>query len=224
MSSVKSAGKISVLILAVTLVLSLASPPAPITANGVPYWDLEQNGVPVTALQVGVGDTFTVDVWIRGILSDDGLTGVYLVVTWDPAMMALDSHEEAPNTHNWEAWHVESLHEDSIDFYAVCGYGGCTPESAVTAGVMVLSLHFRCLGQGSSQVMIRQDADISGQLHILSGVVYPPAFAVTCNQIAKPVGGVVMPTNRLEILTPYIALAGLIAVMSAVAVVKRRRD
>jgi WD40 repeat protein len=38
----------------------------------------------------------------------------------------------------------------------------------------------------------------------------------------RPVGGVVAPANKLEILTPYIALAGLIATLSAVVVVKRR--
>lgn len=38
-----------------------------------------------------------------------------------------------------------------------------------------------------------------------------------------PVGGIVMPTDKLEVLTPYLALAGLLAV-SAVVVVKRRKD
>jgi hypothetical protein len=38
------------------------------------------------------------------------------------------------------------------------------------------------------------------------------------------VGGLVMPTNKLEILTPYLALAGLIAAVSAVVAVKRRKD
>jgi len=38
----------------------------------------------------------------------------------------------------------------------------------------------------------------------------------------RPVGGITLPTNKLEILTPYIALAGLIATLSAVVVVKRR--
>jgi hypothetical protein len=38
------------------------------------------------------------------------------------------------------------------------------------------------------------------------------------------VGGVVVPTNTLAILSPYLALAGLIAAVSAVVVVKRRRD
>jgi hypothetical protein len=42
--------------------------------------------------------------------------------------------------------------------------------------------------------------------------------------LRKPVGGILMPTNKLEILTPYLALAGLIAVVSAVVVVKKRRD
>jgi len=38
------------------------------------------------------------------------------------------------------------------------------------------------------------------------------------------VGGVVVPTNTLAILSPYLALAGLVIAVSAVVVVKRRRD
>jgi len=38
-----------------------------------------------------------------------------------------------------------------------------------------------------------------------------------------PVSGLVMPVNKLEILTPYLALAGLIAASSAVVVVRKRR-
>jgi hypothetical protein len=34
----------------------------------------------------------------------------------------------------------------------------------------------------------------------------------------------VVPTDKLEILAPYLALAGLIAIVSAVVVVKRRGD
>jgi LPXTG-motif cell wall-anchored protein len=40
----------------------------------------------------------------------------------------------------------------------------------------------------------------------------------------RPVGGSVMPTNKLEIMAPFLALAGLVAVVSAVVVVKRRKD
>lgn len=40
---------------------------------------------------------------------------------------------------------------------------------------------------------------------------------------ARPVGGVVVPTDKLEIMTPYLALAGLVAIVSTVVVAKRRR-
>ena len=54
----------------------------------------------------------------------------------------------------------------------------------------------------------------SGDLMIRAVIEVPPA----------PVGGVVMPTNTLAILAPFAALAGLVAVVSAVVVVKKRRD
>jgi hypothetical protein len=38
-----------------------------------------------------------------------------------------------------------------------------------------------------------------------------------------PVGGVVVPTNTLAILTPYLALAGLIAAISTIFVIKKRK-
>jgi hypothetical protein len=41
--------------------------------------------------------------------------------------------------------------------------------------------------------------------------------------LPNPVGGVVLPTSKLEIVAPFAALAGLIAVVSAVVVVKKRR-
>lgn len=40
---------------------------------------------------------------------------------------------------------------------------------------------------------------------------------------SSAVGGVVLPTNTLAILTPYLALAGLVAVVSAAVNVKRKR-
>jgi len=37
------------------------------------------------------------------------------------------------------------------------------------------------------------------------------------------VGGVLVPKNSLEILTPYIALAGLVAAISTIFVIKKRK-
>ena len=44
------------------------------------------------------------------------------------------------------------------------------------------------------------------------------------NQITHPVGGVASPVNKAEIIAPYIALAGLIAAVSTVYIIKKRRD
>jgi hypothetical protein len=66
-----------------------------------PYWDIEQNSVPVHELDVAVGGKFSVDVWIRSI-PGNGLDSFYFVVRWDPAMMALDSFQQTPNSKNWD--------------------------------------------------------------------------------------------------------------------------
>jgi len=49
-------------------------------------------------------------------------------------------------------------------------------------------------------------------------------WAILQTSLSRPVGGVVMPTNKSEILTPYLALVSLVAAVSAVVAVKRRRD
>jgi len=41
--------------------------------------------------------------------------------------------------------------------------------------------------------------------------------------LSRPVGGYVIPANKLAILTPYLALAGLVGVVSAIVVARRRR-
>jgi hypothetical protein len=55
-------------------------------------------------------------------------------------------------------------------------------------------------------------------------VIFSEAMIRASVGLLAPVGGVVMPTNTLAITAPYLALAGLIAVVSAVVVVKRNRD
>jgi hypothetical protein len=45
------------------------------------------------------------------------------------------------------------------------------------------------------------------------------------NQIEiSPVGGISSPVNKIEILTPYLALAGLIAAISTVIVIRKHKD
>jgi hypothetical protein len=46
---------------------------------------------------------------------------------------------------------------------------------------------------------------------------------ISVNQFGV-IGGVATPINKLEVLTPYIALAGLIIAASTIFVIHRRRD
>jgi hypothetical protein len=39
-----------------------------------------------------------------------------------------------------------------------------------------------------------------------------------------PVGGVASPVNKLELIAPYLALAGLVAAVSTVYIMRRRKD
>ena len=62
----------------------------------------------------------------------------------------------------------------------------------------------------------------SGSYPITSLSAVAPDFFYDVEPAA--VGGVVVPVNKLEILTPYLALAGLVIAVSAVVVAKRRKD
>lgn len=81
---------------------------------------------------------------------------------------------------------------------------------------------FHCEGSGSSPInlvdvrlMIPSDGDLP--------IEQPLKGAVNQFELA-PVDGVTTPTNKLEILTPYIVLAGLIAAVSTVYIIKKRKD
>jgi hypothetical protein len=52
---------------------------------------------------------------------------------------------------------------------------------------------------------------------------YNLVIRVVIDPIGTAVGGVVLPTNKLTLVTPYLALAGLIVVVSTVVVVRRRQ-
>jgi hypothetical protein len=179
------------------------------TYVAVPCYDIEQNGVPVNTLNIPVGNTFSVDIWIRNIPSN-GLQSFYFVVSWNQTMMELESYQRAPNP-NWETWNV-GTYGWYIDFY------GWTSNDYITNDMIYLTLTFRCLSQGSSQVRIHDGyLHIDGQENIL-----PPDFDVTCNQYkSNPVGGINAPTEKLTILTPYIALVGLIGTISSIFAIRR---
>ena len=191
----------------------------PILDVQYPIVDIEQNGVPVNTLDLPVGSTFMVDVWIRN-LPNQGLNSIYFAVEWDPTMMELVSYQEAANPQNtYDAWGVGSG-VDYIEFYAL-GFSG----TFINYDMLYLTLTFRCLIQGSSPVTVTHSSLSFPELNY---DVNPPDFVLTCNQLSRApsnppqhVGGEVFSANKLAVLSPYLALIGSVTI--AAVLVKRRK-
>jgi len=88
-----------------------------------------------------------------------------------------------------------------------------TVGDSVCAGDYVVTVEVEVMGVGQPETYE------SVSTHFTVGGQGCPGLAA-----CRPVGGVVMPTNTLAITAPYLGLAGLVAVVSAVVAVKRRRD
>jgi hypothetical protein len=97
-----------------------------------------------------------------------------------------------------------------------------TGDAPWTEDALWFTLNFHCLGEGSSSIRFGSlDGVDQGVIEISSVFVYPEDVYVTIQQ-SGPVGGYVIPVNKLEIITPYLALAGLIIAVSAVIIKKRK--
>lgn len=88
----------------------------------------------------------------------------------------------------------------------------------ITDDVRIGTIRLHCLSFGTVTVDIVESDVIIDSVHFpvvgVDGVIH---------QIAT-VGGITSPVNKLEILTPYLALAGLIAAVSTLFIIERRKD
>ena len=170
---------------------------------------------------VNVSTEFDIIIGIRDIPAGWGMTNIELDIQWDP--------------NDLEYIECEFLNDDKPTWSGgscgtnvnVPGKGGGSGGSAPpywTEDAEWFRFRFHCLQAGPAVIKV---FDIITVLAPLTGGAsaeeFPETVTVTVNQVA-PVGGVATPINKLEILAPYIALAGLIAVVSVVYVIKKRKD
>jgi hypothetical protein len=164
---------------------------------------------------VNVSTEFDIIIWIRDIPPGWMMTYFDLNAEWDPDDLEyieselLTSWQGVGNIVNQQRW-----------------YGTSSDPSGWTEDAAWFRIRFHCLRGGAAQITVSSPSGQTVQLKDLSGgfaPVNPEPVTVTVNQVA-PVGGIVTPVDKLEILTPYLALAGLIAVVSAVYVMRRRKD
>jgi len=104
-----------------------------------------------------------------------------------------------------------------VGLISILTENGFTVGDSVCAGDYVVTAKLRGVfsGVGNAQTQI---------LEVSTHFTVGGDGCLRLRRCLQPVGGVVMPTNTLAIAAPYLALAGLIVAVSAVVVVKRRRD
>jgi hypothetical protein len=158
---------------------------------------------------VGVCREFTVDIWIRDLPAS--MIEFDTRLEWDTSMMEYISHVSHVSRNGW-----------SLDYLmqspGLIQLGASGSQFSQDASWITVTFH--CLGPGISELRI-EESSIEGTT---AGIAYND-INLDVNQIeSAPVGGVASPINKLEVLAPYVALAGLITAVSAVYVVKRRKD
>lgn len=171
-------------------------------------------------INVTVSSTFTIDIWIRD-LNGDFMQEFDFTITWDPDLMDIVSNIDhiLANDPDWIT--KTNLLNPALGTYRLNAWTGLF-GSPVNEDLSWVTLTFHCRGVGSSPV------------NILNTVIYRAASGAqeiehevlkgAVSQDPMAVGGVSTPINKLEIITPYIALAGLIAAVSAVYIIKRREN
>ena len=84
---------------------------------------------------------------------------------------------------------------------------------------------FHCLGEGTGVILLTSPMPFTIVLRDPQGDPHdtaPEPFEVTVHQF-KAVGGVVVPVNKLAVLSPYWALIGLVGAVTVAVAVRRRK-
>jgi len=209
----KKTGLILAGMLLALCVLGLISPAKGQTA---PKISLEMNGVPVTTLNIPVCSKFTLEFWIRDIGIGWGLVAFVIEITWNPDLIELLEADPIER----EGWtHGVSQGPG----YAIVKSSTTVPNRWFGNATWVL-FTFHCLGEGTDLMVLESP---EGDGIVLSdggpgGLTYPEPFEVTVHQF-KAVGGVVVPVNKLAVLSPYLALIGLVGAVTVAVAVRRRK-
>jgi len=187
--------------------------------DGVPSLSIK----PAPSITVSVCSRFTIEIWITDIPTELELSmmGFNIYVGWDPTMMECVGYENYAGERGWDA------HDEMSNVKAKYTLMATKAEEPFwQTDARWASITFHCKGAGTSTITLsspRLDTiwlwDGDEQID-----TYPEPFEITCNQVGRPVGGVLTPVNKLEILAPYLALVGLVGAVTAAVAIQRRRE
>jgi len=167
---------------------------------------------PVThshVMDVTVGSTFKVDVWMRNI-PKPGVVGFRFKVTWNPKLIGYVSREV--NDHGFGVL-AETIDQDRYEVEVVSPF----PHSGFINEVSWVTFTFRCLGEGSSEILIENPHGYYGDYgHELS--LSPENATVNQHPLGENASG-----DSIQALFPWLVVIGLVAGIVVVAMVVRNR-
>ena len=214
------------LILGVLLFLSLGSLPV-LAQPGIPDISVEPRSINVT-----VGSMFTVDVWIRKS-PQIGLAYFDFKVTWDPRSVELINYMNhvKQNNVNWVVILEDVVVTSDLGSYRLESKDPTISQwpsnlYSLYDNASWVTLNFKCVGSGDSSIEFPIIFDTSRWGSWSDGSDGYPFDEYLNGMVHQftPVGGVAIPVNKFAVLTPYLALAGLIIAVSTVTIIKKRKD
>ena len=209
---------VSVLVFAGSVALPKAS------ANGVyePHFVFKHNGHVVTFLDVTVSSTFELEVCIDSIPQGYSMVGFLVRIKWTP-ISQLEVTGVFPNPGGQFQTYLSNALGESQQQH----------KDISTKSLSLYKVRFHCLTEGTCTITFRAPLPPSIDIQLDAGgateeYTIDPTPLV-CNQHppgpSTPyhyVGGELFSANKLVVLSPYLALFGVVAV--AAVALKRRKD
>jgi len=212
----KKTGLILATMLLALCVLGLVSPAKGQQPPPPPNISLEINKVPVTTLNIRVCSEFTVDLWIRDIEDGWGMVSNNMRIEWNPDLIELVAEDHGMvDARGWSGGGT------SGPGYTEGGASG----PPWTTGAIWGTYTFHCKGEGTDVMVLTSPKPET--IVLWNGqVTYetdPAPYEVTVHQYTRAVGGVLTGTDKLAVLSPYLALIGLVGAATVAVAVQRRR-
>jgi hypothetical protein len=206
------------------MVLAFAEPVSAPNGNPLPP------GVskPVLTLEkvpasIAPSSIFQVEVWIRGIPDGYDLESFECQVWFDATLVERVDIETFPKS----GFVTSAFPPDMFRVFISAWWENGNPEFGEDAVWAIITLH--CLGVGESMITVeaQDESGVPYTIYLTDGAqtfhVDPPPYSVPCNQrYPQSVGGIYASNNKLSILTPYIALVGLIGAVSTIFVIVKK--
>jgi hypothetical protein len=184
-----------------------------------PVFTLEKVPASITPSSI-----FQVEVWIRGIPDGYDLESFECQVWFDATLVERVDIETIPKS----GFAISAFPPDMFRVFISASWVSGNPEFGEDAVWAIITLH--CLDVGKSMITVeaQDESSDSYTIYLTDGAqtyhVDPPPYSVPCNQrYPQSVGGIMTGVNKLSVLAPYIALVGLIGVVSSIFVIVKKR-